>query len=200
MLYGNIKAAWSWIILYISPSSGSVWLRPQTHLGSLLRFPGHQGIYLVILPSAGQSEWSTIFAVAIIHSTIPVACFQSWLLTNILVPQQLLDLNQSLRVLIANKSFIKQKYDKICYCKWNGSIFHYFLTSSRQNVCSNNQILILKMLFSLYQTVSVDTSVPVFKPNLRLLILRLGSSLVLHKVTGWSWWRAEQHVLVPTLS
>lgn len=106
--------------------------------------------------------------------------------TNILVPQQLLDLNQSLRVLIANKSFIKQKYDKICYCKWNGSIFHYFLTSSRQNVCSNNQILILKMLFSLYQTVSVDTSVPVFKPNLRLLILRLGSSLVLHKVTGWS--------------
>ena len=29
---------------------------PLTYLGSLLRFPGHAGIYLVILPSAGQAS------------------------------------------------------------------------------------------------------------------------------------------------
>lgn len=105
----------------------------------------------------------------------------------------------------------------MCYCKWNGSIFHYLLTYSRQNVCLNNQILILKMSFSLYQMVSVDTSAPVYKPNLRLLILekvthtknnkQKGScsyfrettvAHTLHKVTGWSWWRAEQRVLIPT--
>lgn len=80
LLIATKRAVFIRCVLF-SFTSGSVDLKcPPTHLGGSLRVPGHQRINRVILhPSAGQSQWSTISALLIVHRTIPVVFFFSWM-------------------------------------------------------------------------------------------------------------------------
>lgn len=80
VLIATLRAVFIRCVLF-SFTSGSVDLKcPPTHLGGSLRVPGHQRINRVILhPSAGQSQWSTISALLIVHRTIPVVFFFSWM-------------------------------------------------------------------------------------------------------------------------